>query len=143
MYVTRKPLLLLLVLGLGLWATACSFSVSTANIGGLKMGKDEALQQETNTFEADDTLYSVVTIANNPGTVSVKGRLHVVEIEGQTPGPIQGLETTVTVLGSNTATFHFTKPNNGWPAGKYKFEALMLNENGETKDSKSQDFTVN
>ena len=107
------------------------------------MGKDKPIQQETNTFEANDTIYSEVTIANNPGTVSVKGRLLVVEVEGETPGLVPGAETTITVTGSNKVTFNFTSSNNGWPPGKYKFEALMLNENGEQKDAKSQDLTVN
>ena len=82
-------------------------------------------------------------ISSNPGTVKVKGKLHIVEIEGQKAGPIPATETTVTVEGAGTANFNFTQPNNGWPSGKYKFEALMLNEDGEQKDSKSQDFTVN
>lgn len=142
MNLTRK-FSVIAFLGLILTATACSFNVSTANIGGLKLGKDKEMQQETKTFEATETIYSAVTIASNPGTVKVKGSLHVVEIEGQKAGPIPGAETTVTIVGENTATFHFTQPNNGWPKGKYKFEALMLNENGEQKDSKSQDFTVN
>lgn len=128
--------------GLLIIATGCSFNVSTANIGGLKLGKDKEMQQETKTFEATETIYSAVTISSNPGTVKVKGSLQVVEIEGQKAGPIPGTETTVTIEGAGTANFNFTPPTNGWPQGKYKFEAMMLNEDGEQKDSKSQDFTV-
>jgi hypothetical protein len=142
MNLTRKFSVIAL-LGLITLAAACSFNVSTANIGGLKMGKDKEMSQETKTFEATETIYSAVAIASNPGTVKVKGRLHVVEIEGQKAGPIPGAETTVTIAGAGTANFNFTQPNNGWPKGKYKFEALMLNEDGEQKDSKSQEFTVN
>ncbi|HQR31667.1 MAG TPA: hypothetical protein PLK30_02945 [Blastocatellia bacterium] len=107
------------------------------------MGKDKEMQQEAKSFEADETIYSAVAISNNPGDVTVKGSLHIVEIEGQKAGPIPATETTVTIKGDGSANFKFTPPNNGWPAGKYKFEALMLNENGEQKDSKSLDFTVN
>jgi hypothetical protein len=138
-----KKISVIALLGLLMIATACSFNVSTANIGGLKLGKDKEVQQETKTFAANETIYSAVTISSNPGTVTVKGKLHVVEIEGQKAGPIPGAETTVTVAGEGTANFNFTQPNKGWPQGKYKFEALMLNEDGEQKDSKSQDFTVN
>lgn len=138
-----KKLSMIVLLGLITLAAACSFNVSTANIGGLKLGKDKEMSQEATTFEATETIYSAVTISSNPGTVTVKGRLHVVEIEGQKAGPIPGAETTVTVAGDGAAKFNFTQPNNGWPQGKYKFEALMINEDGEQKDAKSQDFTVN
>lgn len=138
-----KKISAITLLGLIIMATACSFNVSTASIGGLKMGKDKEMSQQTTAFEATDTIYSAVTISMNPGTVKVKGSLHVVEIEGQKAGPIPGAETTVTIAGENTATFHFNQPANSWPPGKYKFEALMLNEDGEQKDSKSQEFTVN
>ncbi len=142
MNLTRKFSVIAL-LGLIVTASACSFNVSTANIGGLKLGKDKEMSQETTAFEATDKIYSVVTIASNPGTVKVKAMLHIVEIEGQKPGPIPATETTATVEGGGTANFNFTQPNNGWPQGKYKFEALMLNEEGEQKDAKSQEFTVN
>lgn len=142
MNLTRK-FSVIACLGLFTLAAACSFNVSTANIGGLKMGKDKEMQQETKTFEATDTIYSAVVISNNPGDVTVKGRLHVVEVEEQEAGPIPATETTVKLQGAGMATFTFNQPNNGWPPGKYKFEALMLNEEGEQKDAKSQDFIVN
>lgn len=142
MNLTRK-ILVITLLGLVTFVAACSFSVSTANIGGLKMGKDKEMQQATTAFEATDKIFSVVTIANNPGTVKVKGTLHIVEIEGQKAGPIPATETNVTVEGDGTASFTLSAPESGWPKGKYKFEALMLNENGEQKDAKSQEFTVN
>lgn len=138
-----KTISMLILLGLVLAASACSFSVSTANIGGLKIGKDKEMSHEAAAFDATDKIFSAVTISNNPGAVKVKGSLHVVEIEGQKPGPIPGLETTVAVDGDATTNFNFSPPTNGWPKGKYKFEAIMLNENGEQKDSKSHDFTVN
>ena len=142
MNLTRKFSVIALM-GLLTLAAACSFNVSTANIGGLKLGKDKEMQQETKTFDATDTIYSAVVISSNPGTVKVKAMLHIVEIEGQKPGPIPATETTATVEGGGTANFNFSPPNNGWPSGKYKFEALMLNEEGEQKDAKSQEFTVN
>ena len=139
---TRKFSVIAL-LGLITLAAACSFNVSTAKIGGLKMGKDKEMSQETTAFGADETIYSAVVISSNPGTVKVKAMLHIVEIEGQKAGPIPATETTATVEGGGTASFNFSPPNNGWPHGKYKFEALMNNEDGEQKDSKSQEFTVN
>ena len=134
---------LTLPLGLLLLAVlACNFSASTANISGLKLGKDKAVGNETNSFIASDTVYAVATISNAPGAVKVKGRLVVEDVAGQQSGPIPGLEKTLDLPGSGTATFTFSPPQAGWPKGKYKLEVLMLNEGGEQKDQKAADFTV-
>lgn len=134
-----------LAFGLGLLLVAalgCSFSASTANISGLKLGKDQAINQETNSFDATDTIYAVATISNAPGAVKVTGRLVIEDVEGQQAGPIPGLEKTLDLPGSGTATYTFTPPTGGYPKGKYKVEVLMLDENGEQKDQKSASFTV-
>ena len=123
---------LLVVLGL-----ACKFSASTANISSLKVGKDKAVGTETSTFAPNDTVYAVATISNSPGKVKVKGRL----VPEDSPGE-KGPEDTVELPGSGTATFTFTPPASGFPAGKYKIEVIMMNEDGEQKDTKSATFTV-
>ena len=124
-------------------ALACNFSASTANISDLKVSKDKAATQPTSSFAATDTIYAVATISNAPGAVKVTGRLVIEDVEGETAGPIPGLEKTLDMPGSGTATFNFTPPQSGFPAGKYKVEVLMLNEQGEQKDQKSASFTVN
>ena len=121
---------------------ACSFSASTANISSLKLGKDEALRQETSSFAAGDTVHATAVISNAPGAVKVTGRLVVEEVEGQQSGPIPGLEKTLDLPGSGTASYTFSPPPSGWPAGRYKLEVLMLNEAGEQKDQKAVSFTV-
>lgn len=134
-----------LMLGLGfllVTALACSFSASTANISGLKLGKDKDVSQESSSFGAKDTVYAVATISNAPGAVKVKGRLVIEDVAGQQSGPIPGLEKTLDLPGSTTASFTFSPPTAGWPAGKYKLEVLMLNEAGEQKDQKTASFTV-
>jgi hypothetical protein len=134
-----------LTLGLGLLlslALACNFSVSTANISGLKLGKDKEVSQETSSFGANDTVYAVATIGNAPGAVKVKGRLVIDDVAGEQSGPIPGLEKTLDLPGSGTATFTFSPPPAGFPKGKYKVEVLMLNEGGEQKDQKEAGFTV-
>lgn len=121
---------------------ACNFSASTANISDLKLGKDESVTAATSSFNADDTIYAVATISNAPGKLKVKGRLIVEDVEGQQSGPVPGLEKTVDMDGSGTATFTFSPSAAGWPEGKYKMEVLMLNEDGEQKDQKTISFTV-
>ncbi len=123
---------LLVVLGL-----SCKFSASTANISGLKIGKDKNAATETSTFAPNDTVYAVATISNSPGKVKVKGRL----VPEDAPGE-KGPEDTVELPSSGTATFTFTPPASGFPPGKYKIEVIMMNEEGEQKDTKSGTFTV-
>ena len=134
-----------LTVGLGMLliaALACNFNASTANISGLKLGKDKSVSQEASSFAPGDTIYALGTISNAPGKVKVKGRLVVDEVPGQQSGPVPGLEDTVDLAGSGSATFTFSSPPNGWPKGKYKIEVLMMNEEGQQKDKKTASFTV-
>lgn len=134
-----------LTVGLGLLliaALACNFSASTANISGLKLGKDKSVSQEASSFAPGDTIYALGTISNAPGKIKVKGRLVVDEVPGQQSGPIPTLEKTLDLEGSGTATYTFSPPPDGWPKGKYKFEVIMMNEAGEQKDQKTASFTV-
>ena len=134
-----------LVLGLGLLlagALACKFSASTANISGLKLAKDKAATQESSSFGPNDTVYAVAEVSNVPDKVKVKGRLSFEDVEGQPTGPIPGLEQTLDLPGSGTATYTFTPPPSGWPKGKYKVDVMLMTEEGEQKDQKSASFTV-
>ncbi len=122
-----------------------SFSIlpTGAHISELTLGKDKAMRQPTEEFTTTETIFAAAKISKNEGTVKVIGRLHVVAIAGQKPGPIPGIETTVMIKGEGTANFQYSKPTKGWPLGKYKFEAEVLAENGEQKDVQSYEFTVN
>jgi hypothetical protein len=125
---------------IGMLSFACSFS--TAHLSSLKVGKDQKVSQETDTFAANDTVYALATVSNAPGKVKVKGQLAVEDVAGEKVGPIPGLEKTLELEGSGTATFTFTPPPDGWPKGKYKIETTMINDKGEQKDQKSASFTV-
>ena len=119
---------------------ACNYS--TAHLGSLKVGKDRAVSQETNSFAPNDPVYAIATVSNAPGKVKVKGQLVIEDVEGQKPGPVPNLEKTLDLDGSGNATFSFTPPPSGWPAGKYKIEVTMTNDKGEQKDQKSVSFSV-
>ena len=134
-----------LILGLGILivaALSCKFSATTANISGLKLGKDKSVSQQTNSFGQHDPIYAVADISNASEKLKVKGRLVVDDVPGQKSGPVPGLEDTVGLPGSGTATFTFSPPAAGWPKGKYQLEVLLLNEGGETKDQKAASLTV-
>jgi hypothetical protein len=119
---------------------ACNFS--TAHLSSLKVGKDRAVTQETNSFAPNDSFYAVATVSNSPGKVKVKGQLIVEDVPGEKPGPVPNLEKTLDLESSGSATFSFTPPPSGWPAGKYKIEVTMINDKGEQKDQKSASFSV-
>src|SRR5262245_9700944 len=119
---------------------ACNFS--TAHLSSLRVGKDRAVSQETNSFAPNDAFYAVTTVSNAPGKVQLKGRLVVEDVPGEKPGSVPSLERTLDLDGSSSATFSFTPPPNGWPAGKYKIEVIMLDDKGAQKDQKSASFTV-
>ena len=134
-----------LALSLGLLilaGLACNYSATTANISDLKLSKDKEGNQATTTFAASDTVYAVATVSNAPGKVKVKGRLAIEDVEGEQAGPIPGLEKTLDLEGSGTATFTFTPPAAGWPKGKYKVEVIMMDDSGQQKDQKSASFSV-
>ena len=139
----RKTPRSVIALGILILAVAaCKFSASTANISALKLGKDKGVGQETSSFSANDPVYAVATISNAPGKVKVKGRLIIEDVPEQKAGPVPGLEQTLDLAGSGTATYTFTPPPSGWPAGKYKVEVILMTEEGEQKDHKDAGFSV-
>ena len=119
---------------------ACS--ASTANLSSLKLSTDKSGSPEASTFSSGDTIYGVATVSNAPGKVKVKGRLVVEDVEGQQSGPVPGLEKTLELPGSGTATYTFTPPPRGWPAGKYKVEVILTDDDGKERDTKTASFSV-
>jgi len=138
----RKAKTNLLICGGIMLATLIACSYSTANISSLKLGKDKTVASETSSFAPTDTIYAVGTVANAPGAVKVKGLLAFEDVEGQQAGPIPGLEKTLDLPGSGTATYSFTPPPSGWPKGKYKIEVTLMDDSGAQKDQKTATFSV-
>ena len=122
-------------------AVVLACGASTANISNLKIGKDEPVSSEASTFQGTDAIYAVATISNAPGKVKVRGRMLFDNVAGQTAGPIPGLETTVDLPGSGTASFSF-KPTEAWPKGSYKIEVTLMDDTGAQKDQKTANFSV-
>jgi len=139
----KSTLNLIVASGLILMVTlACNFSASTANISRVKIGKDRNVNQEATTFEGSDPIYVIATISNAPSKVKVKGQMIVESAEGLSAGPFPGLEKTLDLDGSGTATYSFTPPPSGWPKGKYKVDVTMMDDSGAQKDQKSVSFSV-
>jgi hypothetical protein len=127
--------------GLGLLlilAVACK--ETPAGITSVKLGKDADATTETNTYATGDTFYAVAAVSS-PSKVKVTGRLLIDDVEGQAKGPIPGLEKTIELASSGTASFNFS-PTAGWPKGKYTLEVVMTDDAGAEKDKKSANLTV-
>ena len=119
---------------------ACS--ASTANLSSLKLSTDKSGSPEASKFSPTDTIYSVATVSNAPGKVKVKGRLVIEDVPGQEAGPSPGLEKTLDLPGSGTATYTFTPPPDGWPKGKYKVEVILTDDDGKERDTKTASFSI-
>ncbi len=144
-------LMLTLIVGnltLGGWAKALHAAnvipvPNDPHIAEVTLGHDAKMTEPTEDYDSDDTIFAEVELAENEKTFRVKGRLHVIEVPGQNAGPIPALDVIVTVpAGKDTANFQYSNPTNGWPKGKYKFEALLIDASGKTIDAESHEFMV-
>lgn len=112
-------------------------------ISEVKIGKDKEVTNAANSFDTRDTLFAVANIDNPPAKGKVVGRLAIIDVEGQEPGPIPGLETTLDLAGGmNKVNFNFSAPTAGWPDGKYRIEVVLLDESGAEKDQKVAELTM-
>jgi hypothetical protein len=122
---------------------ACKFCFTTANISSRKVSKDKQASTATSSFGPQDTVYAVAQVSNAPDKMKLKARLLFDKVEGSKSGdPVPGAETTIDLPGSATGTFTFTPTDAGWPAGSYKVEVSLINEDGEQKDQKTETFSV-
>lgn len=120
---------------------ACNFSFTTAKLSSLKIGKDEKVSTETDTFAPGDRVYAVADISGTNDTHQVTFKVFYEDVEGERSGEmVEGAEKTLDVEGSNTATFWITLPRN-FPNGTYKIEVTMTRE-GERVDQRTAAFSV-
>ena len=122
---------------------ACNFSVSTANLSSLKLGKDKEVTTETTKFDPQDMIYAVAVVSNSGSKTTVKFEFYLEKVEGQPDNTrVPGGDVSVDLPGSGSADYKLSPPTGGWDKGTYRLEAKMLNENGEQKDEKKATFTV-
>ena len=112
-------------------AFACS-SVDTS----VKLSTDEDGEQTTETFAPRDTIYAITEV---DGAAKVTASIVAEDVTGVTPGPT-GLENTQEGEESAKYTFNVTPPNNGWPAGRYRLEIRVENDDGT--ETRSATFSV-
>jgi len=118
-----------------LFATGCSFSVSTANIKSARLAKDAEGTQETTVFSQRDKIFAIVVLANAPDSTVTKARWIAADVQADVPKDhtIQEVELE---HGSGTLTFDLAN-DDLWPKGKYRVDILLDEELKE-----SLEFTV-
>lgn len=119
---------------------ACNWS--TANLSSFATSKDKDGKQATTTFKAGETIYATAQVSNNGGKVKVNLSVVAEDAKGMKKGEtLKGSEVSLDIDGDQSAKYNLPLPE-GFPGGKFKVVADMLNDSGEKKDSKSVDITV-
>lgn len=125
---------LFLVMGMLVLASiACSFSFSTANIENVRLARDEAGSDRTETFAPTDTIYVLFDLDNAPEDTKVKALWKAVEIESMEPNAEIG-ESDELETGSAEVWFSFVPGAEGLPEGRYKVEIYLNGERETTKE---------
>ncbi len=122
----------LLVLAL----SACSFSASTASIGGAKMARDKDGKQPTKTYSPEEPFHCVVQLKNAPDDTRVRVVWIAAKVEGAKPDT--KINEDKDKGGSGRVTFNLTNQN-PWPTGKYEVELYL---NGAKKPTMKLAFEV-
>jgi hypothetical protein len=138
----RIVIISLAICALAIFSAGFACSVSTANLGDLKTSTDKDGKSTSSSFKSGDTLYGAVPVKNNPGKVKVKFTLVAEDVKDLKKGDtLKGSDVSVDIDGDGTASYN-VPVSAGFPGGKYKLNADMINEQGEKKDSKTVDVTV-
>ena len=118
----KKSAIIVLAILITAAIAACSFSVTTARILNLKMasqvdGNNKAINV-TDTFENDTpVIYATGTVDSAPGGTVIEALW--VYVESDPPIDIDSVEMTINDSDVDFA-FSLSKPDNGWPSGKYE-----------------------
>ncbi len=132
----------LVIAAIVLFTAAWACNMSTANISSFKTSKDREGKQESTSFKSGETIYGRAVISNNGGKVKIKLRVTVDDAEDMTKGDmVKGSDVTIDMDGDGTGIYSLPVPA-GVQNGKYILTADMVNEAGETKDTKTVNLTV-
>ncbi len=124
---------ILFVVAMSLLLTACEFS--SANIKEVQLAKDSAGTQLTTTFDPNDTVYTLVTLANAPDSTRLKAIWTAVDV-----GTAAAKNTLIdeVALEASDGIHNFNlSPSSPFPAGAYKVDVYLNDELNTTLE-----FTV-
>jgi len=101
--------------------------VSQVDIGR-SLAPDKAINDKTDSFKPNDTIYASVATEGTAQTAALKARWTYQD--GQA---VDESTQTIAPTGDARTEFHVSKPD-GWPAGKYKLEVFLNGAPASTKD---------
>jgi hypothetical protein len=115
----------------GTTGTGVGVRVARVDIGR-SLTADKTINDNTDSFKPNDTVYASVATEGTAPTATLKARWtyqdgQVVEESTQTIAP----------TGAARTEFHISKPD-GWPAGKYKLEVFLNDSSAGTKEFEVQ-----
>jgi hypothetical protein len=95
---------------------------------GRSLTADKAINDKTDSFKPNDTIYASIVTEGTAATATLKARWTYQD--GQV---VNESTQTIAPTGDTRTEFHVAKPD-GWPPGKYKLEVFLNGSSAATKD---------
>jgi len=111
----------------GTTGTNAAVRVSQVDVGR-SLTADKAINDKTNSFKPNDTIYASVATEGTSSTATLKARWTY-----QDGRAVDESTQTIAPTGDARTEFHISKPD-GWPTGKYKLEVFLNGAPAGTKD---------
>jgi hypothetical protein len=114
-------------------------SVTGVDLGTGATADNEIIGEATKFAPETADIFCILDFEGSDAIKAIKGVLIAVDVGDKAPPNFKVLEKVIPFDGHNsgTAKFDFSKPNAGWPVGKYKVD-IYLND----KLAQSAPFTV-
>jgi hypothetical protein len=117
-------------------ATGTTGSTAGVRVSRIDMGRsltaDKMINDKTDSFQPNDTIYASVLTEGAAATARLKARWTYQDGQAVTEST-----QTIAPTGDARTEFHISKPD-GWPAGKYKLEVFLNDSSAATKDFEVQ-----
>jgi hypothetical protein len=95
---------------------------------GRAIGGDKAITDRSDTFAPNDTIYASVATGGSSSSATLRARWTYED--GQV---VDESTRAISPNGNERTEFHISKPG-GWPAGKYKVQVFLNDQQTESKD---------
>ena len=111
----------------GTTGTGVGVRVSQIDMGR-SLNADKKINDNTESFKPNDTIYASIATAGSAATATLKARWTYQD--GQV---VNESTQAIAPAGDARTEFHISKPD-GWPTGKYKLEVFLNGASASTKD---------
>jgi hypothetical protein len=95
---------------------------------GRSLNADKKINDNTESFKPNDTIYASIATAGSATTATLKARWTYQD--GQV---VNESTQAIAPAGDARTEFHISKPD-GWPTGKYKLEVFLNGASAATRD---------